>query len=583
MPWRTLVDRWSIPFGLGCMVVAFAAGSSSATWAKSVGLDARWFVLFGVGCLAGIAALAQIWTQRRLPPRGLLRIGAVAAALLALAAVSTAWSVAPRLTVERAVSLALLFGLAAALASSTASDAVARLRALQGLAAGAIAVGVLGLVMLVVDYDAAVQQTTSLSPWRFRGFTENPNTISVLAAVSVPIITGLALRATGRSQQLWIAGALLLIGSTVGAESRGPLLAAFMGVCIVFLLAFPVWRPRLVGVTAALLVFGGGTGLRELSQPPQPSFTSAVAPAPPPNAPPAVPRVKQTSTPRAKPNASRPRTKVSKPSSSGTTNPSSHPNSSQPSGQGKPTAPSTTPSKTKAGTVAPHKNTGRPSANKQPAKPRAKTATPHKPKARPHKPKAKPHKAKPKPKVTPPAPRVYELPRAVDEIGNPALTKKNVSTAGSGRIAAWRGALDLIRERPLLGYGFGTEAKVFVDRWYYFQGGSTENSYLGLLLQLGVLGLGLVVALGLALLVRGLRRIPALDDEARPIVASLLGVLVAAAGIMVIQSFLYSVGNIATATVWISLFLLGTVVLEPARQREAVLVPAEEERGALVA
>jgi hypothetical protein len=557
-PWRPVVGRWSIPVGLACMVVAFAAGSSSSTWAKKVGLDARWFVLFGVAAVASVVALGRIWTERRPPSRGPLRIGAFAAAFLALAVVSAGWSVAPRLSLERAVSLALLFTLAAALASSTASDAAARLRVLQGLAAGAIAVGILGLVMLLVDYDAAVQQVDPLSPWRYRGFTENPNTISILAAASVPIITGLAIRATGRARAAWTAGALLLIGSAVGAESRGPLLAAFMGVCVVFLLAFAQWRVRLVGVTASLLVFVGGIALREVTQPTPPTFTSAVAPAPPSSTPTTstVPRAKQTSTPRPKTKSSR--SKGTGTNSKGTgTNTSTNPGNPGTQTNTLPgTAPNTKPGKPKAKT----------------AKPKAKTAKPHK--------TVKPSTKKP---VAPTGPRVVELPRAVDEIGNPLLTKKNVSTAGSGRVAAWRGALELIRDRPILGYGFGTESRVFVDRWYYFQGGTTENSYFGLLLQLGALGLGLIAALGLALLIRGLKAIPALDDEERPIMASLLGVLVASAGIMLIQSFLYSVGNIATATVWISLFLLGAVVLEPRRQREKVLVPAREERGALVA
>jgi hypothetical protein len=554
MPWRPVVGRWSIPFGLACMVVTFAAGSSAVGWAHSAGGVAKWFVLAGVAALAGAVALRQMWLDRRLPSRGLMIVGACAAAFLALALLSSAWSVAPRLSVERGLSLAILFGLAAALAFSTADDVAARLRVLQGLAAGAIAVGILGLVTLVVDRDAALQRATSISPWRYKGFTENPNTISLLAAASVPIMIGLALRAEGRERGIWAGGALLLVGSTVAAESRGPLLAVFLGVCVVFLFSFAEWRPRLVGVTAALVVFAGGMVLREATQPSQPAFTSVVAPAPaPPTVAPAKPRViHKTSRPRPKKNA---------PPRGGTGPAGSSSGSGTSGGSAGQNGTSTNP-------VSTH--------------PRRHNRTRPKPTGnRRH----KPHKTVPPQPTTkvPVGPQVVHLPRPEDEIGNPLLTRKNVSAAGSGRVAAWRGTLQLIRERPLLGYGFGTEGRVFVDRWYYFQGRTPENSYLGLLLQLGVLGLGLIVLLGLALLVRGPRTIPALDDEARPVVAALYGVLVAAAGIMLVQSFLYSVGNVATATVWISLFLLGAVVLGPKTRREVVVVPAREERGVLVA
>ena len=92
--------------------------------------------------------------------------------------------------------------------------------------------------------------------------------------------------------------------------------------------------------------------------------------------------------------------------------------------------------------------------------------------------------------------RTAQLPQEQDEIGHPALSKAATTTVASGRIAAWEGALEQIGDRPILGYGFGTEQKVFIDRWYYFQGGSAENSYLGLLMQLGAVGLALVLAMG---------------------------------------------------------------------------------------
>src|SRR5712671_5692570 len=119
MPLRRLAADWGIPVGLACMVVAFAAGSGSEPWAKRTGLDARWVVLALLCAAAVLTAAWQLWATRSLPPRGVLRFGALAGSFLVVAVVSTGWSVTPRVTFERAGSLAILFLLGAAIASST--------------------------------------------------------------------------------------------------------------------------------------------------------------------------------------------------------------------------------------------------------------------------------------------------------------------------------------------------------------------------------------------------------------------------------------------------------------------------------
>ena len=154
-------------------------------------------------CVAAVVdAARRLWPTRTLPPRGILVFGAMAGSFLALAAVSTAWSVAPRLTFERAGSLGFLFVLAAALGTSTAADTQARVRLFQALAAAAVTVGVLGVGVLIFDYNEAVFQATAATPWRYRGFTENPNTVAILAGASLPIIVSLAIRSTSVRRQL---------------------------------------------------------------------------------------------------------------------------------------------------------------------------------------------------------------------------------------------------------------------------------------------------------------------------------------------------------------------------------------------
>jgi hypothetical protein len=125
----------------------------------------------------------------------------------------------------------------------------------------------------------------------------------------------------------------------------------------------------------------------------------------------------------------------------------------------------------------------------------------------------------------------------------------------SGRLEAWRGALNQIRGRPLLGYGFGTEERVFVDRFYDFQGSYVENSFLGLGLQLGIVGVVSMVALFAAIAVASvpaLRRPRKLGDPAPALVAAGIAGLL----LMLVQSYVYSVGDVATTSFWVMVFLL---------------------------
>lgn len=145
--------------------------------------------------------------------------------------------------------------------------------------------------------------------------------------------------------------------------------------------------------------------------------------------------------------------------------------------------------------------------------------------------------------------------RPEDEIGHPAFGQA-ASVAGSGRLAAWRGTLAWqVRDRPILGYGFGTESQVFVDRWYYFEGALPEDSYLGLLLELGVVGLLAFLAVVAVPVVFGLRAF-ARRRRTEDLVVVGLGVVVAGLLLMLAQSFVYSVGNVATLSFWCILSLL---------------------------
>lgn len=142
--------------------------------------------------------------------------------------------------------------------------------------------------------------------------------------------------------------------------------------------------------------------------------------------------------------------------------------------------------------------------------------------------------------------------RLEDELYRVYTGSRNVFTS-SGRLQAWYTAIQQGDARPLLGYGFGTEDRVFLDRVYNFQGSYVENSLIGFYLQLGLVGVLSVVVTFFAVAgsVGGaLRR-----GHAAPDVPALAGVVAGGLALMLVQSYAYSVGNVATASFWIASFV----------------------------
>jgi hypothetical protein len=134
----------------------------------------------------------------------------------------------------------------------------------------------------------------------------------------------------------------------------------------------------------------------------------------------------------------------------------------------------------------------------------------------------------------------------------------------SGRLPAWRGAAGQVAERPVAGYGFGTEEKVFVDRYYLFISDRVENSFLGTALQLGVVGLALLLGLLAAVARLGWRALLSLGGADRRVAAACAGAAVAGLVMSVTQSFLTSPGSPAAAPFWLSAFLLAALSGRPA-------------------
>jgi O-antigen ligase len=428
-----------IPFVLAASIFAFASGSSSVARVQSAGRPARWVLLVLLLALAVGAA----WREREAlrMPRAVLGAAAV---LVALAFASTLWSVDPRSSLERAVTLAVLFVTVTALVQAR----VAGDRLMEGVVGGAAAVALAGLVVLAVRHADAVQEATRAQPTRYQGFGQDPNTVPLLLAPCLALVVWLFVRSRSRRRRVVLAAlALLFDGSIVASGSRGALIAAFAGVAVVVLLlpARPRARAVLAAATAVALVASIGIALLPK--------TAGAGWRPP------VVRTVQ---------------------------PGSHPK------PGYVDVEAALPLSSDIGTWLGN--------------------------------------AKPAPRT------LFGL---------------------SGRGEAWRGAIDLGDERPVAGYGFGTEGRVFVDRWVEFAGGLPENSYIGIYLQLGIVGL-LALATVLGLLVRA-----AMDRPRRWEIAGPAGALAAGVLLAFVQSYLYSVGDIATLAVWTAAFV---AAVQPVRK-----------------
>jgi O-antigen ligase len=417
-------------------VFAFACGSSSVPSVTRAGHSLRWALL---GLLLAAAALP--YAQRRALPR-LNGAAWAAAALTGLAFVSAAWSVEPRTSAERAISLGLLFTVCILLAELEQGRAV-----LLGVLAGAVAVALAGLVVLAAAHGHAVQPATYQGPARYQGFGQDPNTVALLAAVTTPLAVWALLDLGAWRARIPVLCALaLLVGTIVASGSRGGLIAGGIGAAVVP--ASRGVRTWLIAAALTLALVVAGAAIQTI--------------------------------PKASPL-----------------------------------------------TAAPAASTPAPAAPK--AAPRYRNAD-------------------------------EEYPLDAD-VGAPLpgggqpIVRRSLFGA-SGRLDAWEGALHDVVRRPVVGHGFGTESDVFADRYYRFVGGLPENSYIGLALQLGIVGVLALVVLVAALARPGVR---ALRRRRSGLACAGLGVLAAGLAIAVVQSYVYSVGNLAAAALWIPAFLVPAV------------------------
>lgn len=158
-------------------------------------------------------------------------------------------------------------------------------------------------------------------------------------------------------------------------------------------------------------------------------------------------------------------------------------------------------------------------------------------------------------------------PPSMTELVDLATNPRNINfETASGRTVAWNIGLRYLAERPLRGYGFGNEELVlpsrgFVEGQTLFFGFYFHNSYLGLALQIGLIGFVLFY-LPLGALAVGEWRAPASSEDASVRIA-LRAVLLTGLIIAFFESWIYSMGNAHAFAFWTLVMVLTSM-----RQRQ---------------
>ena len=423
------------------LVVTMTLASSINNSFLLLGRAFRFPLLFELALVA-VAYAAWLLPRRRPRAGPFVALGA----FVALALVSSAWSARTGWTERRSGALLLLGVAGSALAAASAARPEAVRRILEALVAAAAIVALLGLYLLWVSHEQAVQSASVQYPARYRGIGQNPNTVPLLLALALPLTLWLWTEAPARSRKALAAATLLLFdGSIVASGSRGALIAALAGAVVWALTLRRPWRLRLALIAATAAVFAADVAITQIPKP--------LSPAPS-------------------------------------------------------------------------------------------------------------HAASGPQRVVRDAELVSPL---EDELGRPGAAPIRRTLFGtSGRARAWDAALHQIAHRPVAGYGFGTEQFAFVDRYYGFDSSLPENSYLGVALQLGVVGLAALLVLLGVLAAAAVRAVRILTGRA--LAAARASASVVAAGVVlgVTQSYLTSPGNLASSTFWIAALCLPALAAKSA-------------------
>jgi len=128
--------------------------------------------------------------------------------------------------------------------------------------------------------------------------------------------------------------------------------------------------------------------------------------------------------------------------------------------------------------------------------------------------------------------------------------RKDLDEVTAGRFEKWAAMISLIKKRPLLGYGFGTEDILFHHFGITVSRGSyAYNIFLGLTVQLGILGFILFFSPIFYLLFKPIN----IQDS---LIYALKGMLLGGLVVGFFETWIYSVGSAFAFPFWIGVVLL---------------------------
>lgn len=230
----------SYPLLLGLTTATVIMGSGTYD-ALAATLFYPRFMMYGALITANLLLMRRLDLDLREKEAYLL-----AACFVALAVMSAVWSSHPGLTISRAISMGLLL-------SAVATSALARWGNRAELVSDLRTIAVVDVIVLFLSLLALVAGIgLTYRGERFNGILQNPNTIGVIAAFSIPLI--ITTWRESRRTRYWIGVALGVIGfALLLSQSRGGLGGAVAALVVIARFGRSVRGRRAV---VALLVAG---------------------------------------------------------------------------------------------------------------------------------------------------------------------------------------------------------------------------------------------------------------------------------------------------------------------------------------
>lgn len=234
---------------LASTIVLVVFGSSGEHDLRVIGSPLRW------AALALLAVSAIVWAARLGVRSRRFRVAELLALTLCTVSVASAgWSIAPRVSFERACTFLVVLVAAAAVAAASSRVAGGGERIAATIVFVTVGVCLAGAAVYAVNPSIGAQAAAPGIAFRFSGLGENPNTIPMLATVAVPLAAWLAFVRSRRGRVLACLALVVFAAEIIASGSRGAIVGA-VAAAAVLVAALPVrGRKRALLALVALLV-----------------------------------------------------------------------------------------------------------------------------------------------------------------------------------------------------------------------------------------------------------------------------------------------------------------------------------------